>query len=397
MIDGAALDAAQIVVCNLSDKNGDWAHQPPADKLVGIDPELGRLAFRDVQTQPPRVTFHYAFSADLGGGEYNRADTFDPNLTHVETVSRASGTIQNALNSIIEAVDSKGGAVEIFDSGSYAETPAITLNAGQRLELRAANEHWPRLELGGDLLISGGTQVTINGLLITGGALRVPATADNRLQVLRLCHCTLVPGTNASLIVELPDVEVQIDHCVVGGLRAVEEANVQITDSIVDATSETAIAFAAPTAPTTGGTLPGATLKQIVSSTVIGEIHTQELQLASNSIFMATVRSEKKQDGCVRFCYLPPGSAVSRRYRCQPQNSEDAARLVPQFTSLSYGDPAYAQLSRRCAPEIATGADDESEMGAFHELFQPQRITNLQVRLAEYLRFGLEAGLIYVT
>ena len=31
-------------------------------------------------------------------------------------------------------------------------------------------------------------------------------------------------------------------------------------------------------------------------------------------------------------------------------------------------------------------------MGAFHELFEPQRETNLRIRLDEYLRFGLEAG-----
>jgi len=36
-------------------------------------------------------------------------------------------------------------------------------------------------------------------------------------------------------------------------------------------------------------------------------------------------------------------------------------------------------------------------MGAFHNLFQPQRETNLRVRLDEYLRFGLEAGIIYVS
>ena len=36
-------------------------------------------------------------------------------------------------------------------------------------------------------------------------------------------------------------------------------------------------------------------------------------------------------------------------------------------------------------------------MGAFHYLFQPQRETNLRVRLDEYLRFGLEAGIFYAT
>ena len=42
--------------------------------------------------------------------------------------------------------------------------------------------------------------------------------------------------------------------------------------------------------------------------------------------------------------------------------------------------------------EIRTGADDESEMGAFHLLHAPQREANLRIRLEEYLRFSLEAG-----
>jgi hypothetical protein len=36
-------------------------------------------------------------------------------------------------------------------------------------------------------------------------------------------------------------------------------------------------------------------------------------------------------------------------------------------------------------------------MGAFQSLAQPQRETNLRVRLDEYLRFGLEAALVTVT
>ena len=33
-------------------------------------------------------------------------------------------------------------------------------------------------------------------------------------------------------------------------------------------------------------------------------------------------------------------------------------------------------------------------MGVYHLLFQPQRERNLRERLDEYVRFGLEAGLI---
>jgi hypothetical protein len=47
--------------------------------------------------------------------------------------------------------------------------------------------------------------------------------------------------------------------------------------------------------------------------------------------------------------------------------------------------------------EVRRGADDESEMGAFHSLYAPQRETNLQIRLREYLRVGLAAGIFYET
>ena len=34
-------------------------------------------------------------------------------------------------------------------------------------------------------------------------------------------------------------------------------------------------------------------------------------------------------------------------------------------------------------------------MGAFHELFAPQREANLQARLREFLRVGLASGILY--
>ena len=282
-----------------------------------------------------------------------------------------------------------GGVVEISNSGRYTETPAINVNAGQRVELRAANEHRPTIVLSGDVVINGAadSEVTLNGLLIAGGAIRV----NGALRALRLRHCALLPSLNPSLIVDLPDVAIEIDHCIVGALRVHERSNVSITDSIVDATNEAATAFAAANGTDAGGTL------QVADTTVIGAIHTFELKLASNSIFMSDVRSEKKQQGCVRFSYLPLTSVVPRRYRCQPEQESDTLRVKPQFTSLLYGDPGYGQLALRTAAEIRTGADDEAEMGAFHELYQPQRETNLRIRLAEYLRFGLEAGPFYVT
>jgi hypothetical protein len=36
-------------------------------------------------------------------------------------------------------------------------------------------------------------------------------------------------------------------------------------------------------------------------------------------------------------------------------------------------------------------------MGVFESLKQPQRETNLRIRLDEYMPYGLEAGILYVT
>ena len=64
------------------------------------------------------------------------------------------------------------------------------------------------------------------------------------------------------------------------------------------------------------------------------------------------------------------------------------------FNSVRYGTPTYCQLSDCCAEEIKQGADDESEMGVFHDLYQPQRITNLRTRVDEYLPAGMDSGII---
>jgi hypothetical protein len=65
------------------------------------------------------------------------------------------------------------------------------------------------------------------------------------------------------------------------------------------------------------------------------------------------------------------------------------------LSRVEHGDAGYCQLTQQCASDHR--ADDESEMGVFHDLFQSRRTTNLRVRLGEYLRFGLEAGIFLVT
>jgi hypothetical protein len=394
-----------IRVCDLSDHQGTWANLPK-DKIA-LDPVLGRLAFPADKAQPPLVTFHYGFSADLGGGEYERADSFaelQPVLQVANTKPAAFTAIQAALN----ALGSQGGVVEIADSGRYQEN--LTLAAGSRnIELRAANQHRPTLVLGAPWSITGAEAgaLAVNGLLIVGAGL----TVTGGLGRLRLRHCTLVPGLALDVngkpkqpavpnLVAEDTTRVEIDHCIAGGLRAGPGVRVRIANSIVDATAETGVAYAAPQKDDPGGPL------HVVNSTVIGKVHAEMLELGSNTIFLASlanpdtwpapVRVRQRQEGCVRFSYVPPGARVPRRFQCQPVREADAARVRPVL-ALSYGEPEYCQLSPHCAGEIRRGADDGGEMGAFHDLYQPQREAHLRSRLEEYLRFGLEAGFLYAT
>jgi hypothetical protein len=407
----------------------------PPKALVAIDPVLGRIAFREAQIERPRVTFHYGFSAAMGGGEYDRTATFDGALAPIATVA-SPDPIQPALDA-----RAGGGVVEITDSGRFEETPLIALHPGVQLEFRAANEHRPTLVMTGTMDITGGAdaEVTLNGLVITGGQLRVLSALGDGLRKLTLRHCTLLPGLSLgidgtatapgtpSLLIEQTEspLQVEIDHCIIGPLRVPPNATVLIRHSIVDANADNAVAYAALDGVGAGGTV------SVVNSTIIGTMHTALLQLASNSIFLsrtddasAPVRSERRQTGCVRFSWVPLTARVPRRYRCQPdleiaqqidaaiQNSsshtisnavrqaiEDSVvvRLVPAFTSLRLADPGYCQLRLTAPEQIRTGADDEAEMGAFHDLFEPQRESNVRARMREYLRFGLEAGVFYQT
>lgn len=407
------LPASAVSASDLSDVGAGWAYTPTTTVL--IDPVLGRLSLpatlrvdgNAVDMQNPVVTFHYGFPADMGGGSYARTKTFNEELTPVAAVTSPQ-TIASGLATLAPT-----GVVEITDNDRYTDALAISAPQGAHIELRAADGRRPTIALGAELVIdlNDDADVTLNGLLFVGGSVRVPATSKRG--TLRIRHCTLVPGvtlnidgtpkqpTAPSIIIESDLITLEIDHSIVGGIRAHEDATVNITSSIVDATDPTGVAYSALDGISAGGEI------SIVNSTVTGKVHSRVLRLVSNSILNARlteadpwlfpVQADRRQDGCVRFSFIPLGSRTSRRYRCQPTNADDALRVQPQFTSERYGNPAYCQLSDRCAIEICTGADDESAMGAFHDVFAPQRETNLGIRLDEYLRFGLEAGVFHAS
>lgn len=166
-----------------------------------------------------------------------------------------------------------------------------------------------------------------------------------------------------------------------GRIYAQSDARIKLNDSIVDGKGNVAAVQAHRAS--------------IENSTVFGKTMVDVMDLASNSIFSDLVNVSVRQQGCVRFSYIPRGSTTPQKYKCQPEESKD--NVTPSFTSTTYGDPGYAQMYRHADEKILEGADNGAEMGAFNSIYQPQRISDLRTALDEYLRFGLEAGVILVT
>jgi hypothetical protein len=196
---------------------------------------------------------------------------------------------------------------------------------------------------------------------------------------------------------------------ILGSIQVIRDAvrkeplQIELSDSILDATDPEFDALSTP-----DGTVAHAALT-ITRCTVIGEISTHAIILGENSIFYSPVRVARRQIGCMRFSYIAPDSRTPRRFNCQPdlvlagldpENEDRAdgeARVAPRFNSLRYGTPVYCQLANDCAGEIKQGAEDESEMGVFHDLYQPQRLANLQARLDDYTPASTQAGIIFVS
>jgi hypothetical protein len=316
--------------------------------------------------------------------------------------------------------------IEIADSGTYTEdVPDIHLGAQESLQIRAAQRTRPVLRIldygpsrAESLRINmdDRSRFTLDGILLAGAPLRISGKGETppvvRVTIRRATllpgwdldeHCHPVEPNGSSLMIDNVRGTIAVERSIVGTITVRNEVlesdpvNIRVSDSIVDATGDDL-----PAIEGYGG-YAWATLR-IVRCTVIGEVLAHALELGENSIFTGPLTIIRRQAGCVRFCYVPHGSRTPRRYHCQPDLVEEAApdrkdeerrRVQPRFTSTSFASPAYCQLDFDCADEITRGAEDEGEMGAFHELFLPQRTAALRARLDRSTPAGMESGIIF--
>jgi hypothetical protein len=423
--------AAQIKVADLS----EWAYAVPDGVAVLLDPELGRFKvrvprehsrpFAEDTMSGARVSYHYGFAAAIGGGEYDR-DLVGPLQPHrLYVVGDDPGQLPTLADALARwRADAPPRAIIEIASRDVQRGPVrLHLREDQVLILRAADRHRTVVRLLDDradardtfLVVGGrGSRFVCDGLLITGRSVAVSGPLDQ--VVFR--HCTLMPpdrsprqrssGPPASLILDGAAGDVLIERSILGPIAVTSEGEptrVTIAGSIVDAGNDQDDAIS--DGPAGGFARAALTVR---TSTVFGRVTTHALELAENSLFSGIVRVARRQPGCVRFCHVPRDSRTPPRHRCQPDGALDALppadtagrngaadRVWPVWASRRYGDPAYAQLARDAAPELVRGADDESEMGAMHDLYWPQREESLAQRLAEYVPAGTDAGIFIVT
>jgi hypothetical protein len=424
----------QIVAADLS----DWTYRPEPGK-VAVDPHLGRIVFAQgaVRKQGVWATYHYGFSADIGGGEYDRPLSEHPkSKLYLVGEGEDFRRINDALKQW-QTDKPQYAVIEITDSGAYVEPLNISLNENQTLQIRAANRKRPVIRLldwqtsmSDNLSVTGaaGSRFVLDGLLITGRGIQI----DGEIVSVNIRHSTIVPGWGLHCdcgprrpiepSIELLDAPecITIEHSIVGTIEVtrdetkVDPVQIRISDSVLDSTSPSRVALG----PTDGMCAYASLWLQ--RSTVIGFIDVHSFELGENSILMGLVRVARRQQGCIRFCYVPHGSRTPRRYECQPDllerpiigkykqgllsvHDRDALlsgarlRVEPEFNSLRYGTPTYCQLAGACASEIRRGADDQSEMGVFHDLYQPQRAANLRARLNDFTPAGGDVGIIFAS
>ncbi len=446
--DDGFIPASRIVPADLR----NWAYIPPNGQIA-VDPVRGRIAFppRQLPKRGVRVSYYYGFSAPIGGGEYSR-----PVLGRSEAqIIRVRGKdqLQTALDpwrplrsddgdNIADPRQPVHAIIEIDDSGVYALPVNLFLGEGHTLQLRAAQRRRPvfrlldwQTDLPDNMVVAGleGSRFILDGILVAGRGIQV----EGALRSFTVRHSTLVPGWSlrpdcgperpSEPSIELIDSHacVVIEHSIVGSIQVNNDevqsdaVTIRASDSIIDATGSDCDSPECEAIGAAGSRHAHAVVR-IVRSTIIGKVMVHAIELAENSIFTGCVQVARRQIGCMRFCYVRPPSRTPRRFNCQPdlvqvaieaklkaegatdEEIEAAAhserlRVWPHFNSTRYGTPTYCQLAQSCAPEIVRGADDESEMGVFHDLFQPQREANLRARLDEYAPAATDTGIILET
>jgi len=439
---GELIPRSEILVADLS----RW-HERTPDGRVSIDPLLGRIAFpaRHSPEEQISVTYAHLGIGAIGGGSYQRPLSAPTALLY-SVGAGEHRTIRGALQAW-RAANKQGQApsalIEIDDDRVYREHLDIRLAAGEHLEIRSAQGKRPiiiPLEARGGLpdrfRVRGAEDpdaadppsFALDGVWVARHSLELYGSFAG----VALRHCTLVPAESLgaaaspeerrlpSLVVHGVPCPISIASSVIGKIRVESPETgfvpsaLKVCDSVLDASDWHARAVF--------GTDDRPAWVQLSLSrvTVLGSADVHSVGHVEDSIFTGALDCERCQTGHVAFCYLAPGSRTPKRANCQPDTAiarataqiapgspaasdparveaRTAARLVPRFDTVRFGQPAYARLADDAAPELTHGAHDEGELGAYHDLWQPLRVSDLRTQLQQFAPVGIDIDIRFAT
>lgn len=331
-------------------------------------------------------------------------------------------------------VTPRSGLILICDSGTYEAGQPVNVK-GRWLAIQAAAGCCPAVR--GDLEVVGSaarileaadpvpdslvprigespaetafrqSQLVLGGLWIEGGV-HVEGSAS-----LVLDHCTIAPvisgnpdspGRAAFAVRYVAEEEraetiagvhaaerttVRAVRCILGGLDlAARPVDLDLVDCLVDGGGGKAI----------DGSHAAA---RLVHCTLFGEVELSRLSFATGVLFERRLRVNVPSEGTIRFSYVPSGSRTPPQERCIGGGAKvrepGTGQAAPVFTARVFGNPAYAQLRPNASFELRHGGEDGNEIGVYNSLRQSDRLASLATVLDEFLPWGMNARVSFIT
>ncbi|MEM0921582.1 MAG: hypothetical protein AAGI13_00950 [Pseudomonadota bacterium] len=429
--------------------------RPLRTREIVVDPIHGRVVFGIPNNGPEgpalrnrlRVSGTYGFAGPVGAHPVSRRfePTIWPGLAEPEVIqvsAHPGGTsLRNALTGlsadgpprIIEITDSMTHRVNLQQISDAVAENGPTLALARPFWIRAATGQRPVVELRqplrlraadpGDAALTRALDIRIDGVLLS--VRNAPSTRAiiERAAVnsLHLEGVTLDPGGHLELdgtaggtrvlpqpafdlpadlgfsdpaalesFEELP--VISLNRCVTGPIMIAQDYRLDLTDTIVDASSGPElttgrIAISDPDDPGDGWG-PQTSFDGV---TVLGRTRLRSAD-GKGGLFVHPLRVRDHQSGCLRQCrFTEEGNRL-------PPHTACLFGATVAFTSSISGAVGYGQLDRRLTDqavlEDGPGAD---EMGAFGFLQNTHRLKNLSIRLNEFTPVGIRPILASIT
>jgi len=287
-----------------------------------------------------------------------------------------------ALEAIAKAPVGTREVIQIEDSASYVDAiiwwwSEEEMPPGFEIIIQAAEGQRPILDL---VWVSPTTwngkplrRITLHGLYLRlVDTVSIPLPAEE--VVLRFCtvaesHQSLTAGSTYAWYMSWVT-QVHVWRCVTGPLELLGPGVLRVEDSVV-------------------GSLDAHEGRcELERVTVLGDTHVRTLD-ASEVLFAGPVNVENRFEGSIRYSRVPlaPASQLPRQHRLVEGGEV-------RFVSGDRHHPGFARLAADTDTRVLHGAEDGSELGAFHHARLAQRYEALEQRLEEYTPAGLTSSLV---